>query len=144
MTLQIRELAGDRPMAPRENTFTREFWHALDEGRFLVSQCDACGHLSFPPKRVCPRCTSADMQWRELGGRGRLYSLTRVHAGPPRFADEMPYAVAIVDLDEGVRLVTRMLDAAGFDDLDKAIELVALRYSDGMSFGARLCGDGDV
>lgn len=144
MTLQILEFVGDRPMAPRENNFTAKFWHALDEGRFLVSKCDACGHLSFPPKRACPRCTSVVMRWREITGRGRLYSLTRVHAGPSRFAGEMPYTVGIVDLDEGVRLVTRIIDDAGFDDLDKAVELVALRYADGVSFGARLCGASHV
>lgn len=144
MTLPVIQVDGDRPMAPRQSAFTQEFWAALSGGRFLVSRCSSCGHHTFPPKRVCPRCRQPETQWRELAGRGRLYSLTRVHAGPPRFASEMPYAVAIIDLDEGVRLVTRMLGKAAIEDLDKKVELVALSYDDGTSFAARLVGDEDV
>ncbi len=144
MTLPVISVAGSRPLAPRVGTFTEPFWSALSDGRFLVSRCGSCDHLTFPPKCVCPRCRRSDMSWHELSGAGRLYSLTRVHVGPQRFSNDMPYAVAIVDLDEGVRLVTRVLEPAAFDDLDKAVELVTLRYDDGALFAARLKGDADV
>jgi uncharacterized OB-fold protein len=82
------------------------------------------------------------MDWVEVSGRGRLYSATRVHAGPKRFAADLPYAVGIVDLEEGVRLVARLLGEAGPEHLDKPVELVVTQYRDGPLFAARLIDAG--
>lgn len=100
---------------PRMTEFTRTFWDGLKEGRFLTSRCKDCGHLTFPPKPICPECWKSDLEWVELSGRGSLVSYTEVSAAPQMFAHEAPYTLCIVDLDEGVRCVSRVL--ADWDSL---------------------------
>lgn len=138
MSLAIIDMPGDRPLAPRVTRFTAQFWDALAEGRFLVTRCKACHQKSFPPQAHCKSCLGCDIDWIELGGRGRLYSATRVHAGPARFAAALPYSVGIVDLDDGVRLATRLLGNAGPEHLDQPVQLVVTRYQDGPLFAAEL------
>lgn len=136
------DMQGDRPLAPRVTKFTAQFWDALGQGRFLVTRCKACDRASFPPQAHCKSCLGRDIEWLELSGRGRLYSATRVHAGPARFATELPYSVGIVDLDDGVRLVTRLLGDAGPEHLDQPVQLVVTRYRDGPLFAAELLAAG--
>jgi uncharacterized OB-fold protein len=136
--LKIVAMPGDRPLAPRVTRFTAKFWQALGEGRFLATRCGDCGRVSFPPKAHCPACLARDVHWLELSGRGRLYTASRIHVGPGRFAEELPYTVAVVDLDEGVRLVTRLLDAPDVLPLDERIQLVVTNYADGPLFAAQL------
>ncbi len=95
---------------PRVTEFTRTFWEGLGEGRFLTSRCVRCGHLTFPPKPICPECWGSDVEWVPLSGRGTLVSYTEVSAAPQMFAQEAPYRLCIVDLEEGVRCVSRILD----------------------------------
>ena len=71
-----------------------------------------------------------------LSGRGKLYSQTVVHAAPAVFKDDVPYRVGIVDLEEGIRIATRVL-AHLEPRLDSAVEIVVLNYSDGPLFAAR-------
>ena len=142
MSLPIVAMKGDRPLAPRITSFTARFWEALAAGQFLATRCSDCGRLGFPPKEICPACLGAGAEWVELDGFGRLYSATRVHAGPACFGDDIPYAIGIVDCDEGLRLVTRLLGDAGPEHLDAPVELVVTRYRDGPLFAARLRGAG--
>lgn len=100
---------------PRMTEFTQTFWDALREERFLTTRCLNCAHMTFPPKVVCPECWKSELEWVELSGRGTLMSYTEVSAAPQMFAHEAPYTLCIVDLDEGVRCVSRVL--AGWDDL---------------------------
>jgi uncharacterized OB-fold protein len=144
VSLRILDMPTDRPLAPRVTSFTARFWDALADGRLLATRCSGCGRLSFPPKTHCPGCLGADVDWVELSGRGSLYSATRVHAGPARFAADIPYALGIVDLEEGVRLVTRLLGAAGPEHLDEEVALVVTRYRDGPLFAAMLARELDA
>lgn len=139
MTLPIIVREGRRAFPPRISVHTRPFWEALDEGRFLLGSCPACSRLSFPPSSFCPGCGGRAPEWREASGQGTLYSLTTVHTGPPQLMADGPYAGAIVDLAEGVRLVTEWIGDRGAE-LDSPIELVVTRYADGCLFAARLAG----
>jgi uncharacterized protein len=100
---------------PRMTAFTQPFWDGLRDGRFQTTRCRDCGHMTFPPKPVCPECWTSDLEWVALSGRGTLVSYTEVSAAPAMFAHEAPYTLCIVDLDEGVRCVSRIL--APWDDL---------------------------
>ncbi|MEU6646296.1 Zn-ribbon domain-containing OB-fold protein [Saccharomonospora sp. NPDC046836] len=100
---------------PRITTFTAPFWDALRSGTFTTTRCNRCEHITFPPKPVCPDCWSDDVSWIELSGRGTLRSYTEVVIAPAMFAHEAPYVLCLVDLDEGVRCVSRVL--ASWDDL---------------------------
>ena len=109
MTMAIRHIAHPRRYPPRVTEFTQQFWNALAQGRFLVTRCTRCEHRSFPPKPICPVCWAGDIIWSEVDTTGRLYSWTRVHAGPAIFDPDLPYAIGIVDLDIGVRLASPLV-----------------------------------
>lgn len=100
---------------PRMTAFTRPFWEGLREGIFQTSRCTDCAHMTFPPKPICPECWGSNLEWVRLSGTGTLVSYTEVSAAPAMFAHEAPYTLCIVDLDEGVRCVSRVL--AAWDDL---------------------------
>jgi uncharacterized OB-fold protein len=140
MTLAFVDVTLPRPMAPASSAFSAPFWRALAEGRFLTARCGGCAELHFPPRPICPRCHHDKTTWVELSGRGVLYSRTRVHAAGGTFAAFAPYSVGIVDLAEGVRLLTRLLPSASALPLDSPVRLVVLRHPDGPLFAAEAVG----
>ncbi|MGQ4598904.1 OB-fold domain-containing protein [Nocardia sp. R6R-6] len=100
---------------PRITAFTSTFWEGLREKKFRTTRCSGCAHITFPPKPVCPDCWSAEVEWIDLSGTGVLRSYTEVCAAPSMFADEAPYILCLVDLDEGVRCLSRI--RADWNDL---------------------------
>lgn len=100
---------------PRLTASTEPFWTGLVEGEFRTTQCLDCRHMTFPPKPICPTCWSRDIEWVVLSGRGTLASFTEVSAAPKVFVSETPYVLALVDLEEGVRVLSRIL--APYDGL---------------------------
>jgi len=78
---------------------------ALNEGRFLIQRCEGCGKHVFYPRMVCPHCGSDKLAWVEPKGTGTVYSTTTVRRKPEVGGD---YDVSLVDLDEGVRMMTRV------------------------------------
>jgi hypothetical protein len=138
MTLPGISVQRKRSYPARVSEFTAPFWKALAERRFISTRCTVCGHVTFPPKPICPNCWSFDVQWKELQTTGVLYSWTRVHAPPQAFADESPYALGIVDLTEGIRLACRLVadEQINFEP-GIPVEMVVLEYSDGSMFAAR-------
>lgn len=101
---------------PRVTEFTQPFWDGLAAGHLSSTRCTACQHMTFPPKPVCPECWGRDVVWERLSGKGSLYSFTEVSAAPATFADEAPYVLCLVDLDEGVRCLSRVL--ASWEELE--------------------------
>lgn len=99
-------LAADRPL-PWWNDDTAFFWEALAAGRLVVQRCDGCAALRHPPQPMCPNCGSMEAGVHEVSGRGRIHSYT-VHHHPPIPGFELPYAVVLVDLDEGVRMIVNV------------------------------------
>ncbi|WP_075801127.1 Zn-ribbon domain-containing OB-fold protein [Roseomonas gilardii] len=136
MSIEVLPCAGRRAYPPRVTATTAPFWNGLAEGRFQSTYCEDCDRFTFPPKAICPHCWSRRIIWRELSGRGRLYASTVIHAAPAAFQGDAPYSIAIVDLEEGVRLATRLLDKETIE-LDQPVKLVALCYEDGPLFAAR-------
>jgi uncharacterized OB-fold protein len=87
---------------------SRAWWDALDAGRLEIPHCDSCRRAFFPAQPGCPHCGSASWALIESEGLGALYSWVVVHhAFDPAFADEVPYTIVAVDLDEGARLAGR-------------------------------------
>ena len=101
--------ATQRPY-PQPDDVTQPFWDGISEGRLRLQRCGRCGRHVFYPRAVCPHCSSADLEWVDASGRGSLYSFSVVHRAPPGF--EAPYAVALVDLAEGVRMMAGLVDVA--------------------------------
>jgi uncharacterized protein len=83
------------------------FWEAAARRELVLPFCGACRTFFFYPRVICPRCGSRDVQWRPASGRGRVHSFCIHHQSPlPGFRDALPFVSAIVELDEGPRLMT--------------------------------------
>ena len=138
MTLEIIGVPRRRSYPPRVSAFTATFWEGLAHGRWMTTRCRACESRTFPPKVVCPRCWSQELEWTDMAVRGHLYSWTRIHAAPTAFAPEAPYAVGVVDLEDGLRLACRLIEPDdGAIAIGMAMEIIVLQYEDGPLFAAR-------
>jgi len=88
---------------------TAPFWRAAREHRLLVQRCGGCGAHQFYPRPMCLKCNSLDVSWVEAHGTGTVYSMTTVRV-PVTPELEPPYVVALVELDEGPRLLTNLVE----------------------------------
>ena len=105
-------MSTNKPM-PVQTDISAPFWDGLKRGSLTIPRCNSCGHWIFYPRRHCDKCWSHDLAWQEVSGEGSLYTytLTRIPTLPD-FADEMPQALAVVELDEGVRINTTLVGLA--------------------------------
>lgn len=95
---------------PEPDTFTRTYWDAAAEGRLLIRRCRACGRAHHYPREFCPHCWSEDVTWEPASGRATLYTWSVVHRNDlPPFTERLPYVAAVVDLDEGPRMMTEIV-----------------------------------
>jgi uncharacterized OB-fold protein len=109
---------------PTPDDDTREFWDGCAAGVFLLRRCRACGAHHHYPRPFCPRCWSRDVEWTEASGRARLYTYSVVHENDlPPWPERVPYVAAVVDLDEGPRVMTNV-EGCAFDDLEIGMPLV--------------------
>ena len=98
-----------RPL-PEPSTTTAPFWEACKVQRLLLQQCRACGHIQFYPRSICTTCMSDQLEWSAARGTGTVYSYSTVYrALVPGFEDDVPYVVAMIELDEGVRMLSQVI-----------------------------------
>ncbi|ORB70585.1 Zn-ribbon domain-containing OB-fold protein [Mycobacterium scrofulaceum] len=94
-------------LAPAITKDTEFFWNGLRDNKLLIQRCAGCGRLRHPPRPMCPHCRSLDWDTVESSGRGTVYSYVMPHE--PKFPFfEYPYVVVLVELEEGVRLVSNL------------------------------------
>lgn len=104
--------------APERDAVNAAYWDGLAHGALRYQRCNACGQHWLPPRRECPNCLQADIRWDTASGGARLVSWVVYHmAYHPAFAHRLPYAVAVVELDEGVRLISNLVGVADLDTL---------------------------
>ena len=101
-------------LQPSMTADTQFFWDGCKERRLLVQRCVRCGALRHPPRPMCPRCQSLDWDTIEASGRGTVFSFVMPRHPPLPWFDD-GYIVALVDLAEGVRLVTNLVDCTPDD-----------------------------
>ena len=95
---------------PPNPALTEPFWDATREHRLLLQWCMSCEVVVFYSRDVCPTCLDDDLDWREAAGTGTVYAVSVQHrAGPGRDEGAGPYAVALVDLPEGARLMSNIV-----------------------------------
>ena len=88
----------------------RPFWQGCRENRLRMQRCDACGHIRFPINHVCPRCLSEAHHWHDLSGRGTVFAyVVYHHVYNQAFAQDVPYNVALVQLEEGPRMYSNVV-----------------------------------
>lgn len=99
----------ERPLPDLTNPDTGGFWRAAQEHRLTYQHCDHCRRVVFYPRAHCPHCGSEELDVRDSAGEGTVYSYTVIRQTPdPAFRPDVPYVVALVDLDEGFRLLTHL------------------------------------
>jgi len=96
--------------APAINSATAEFWKATTEGRFLLQRCDACDIVLWFPRRNCPKCWTEDVSTFDAQQSGTIYSFTVVRKGTGAFKDAGPFVIAYVELADGPRIMTNIVD----------------------------------
>lgn len=96
-------------MEPPVTPTTETFWEATRERRLILQWCPACNRAIFFPRDVCPSCLGPDLEWRPASGKGRVYSYT-VEYRPQNPNLAAPYTVALIDLDEGVRVMSNLVN----------------------------------
>lgn len=95
---------------PYTNPETQAFWEACGEGRLIAPRCNSCSHLIWYPRNFCSECGSMDVTWEKLSGRGTVYSYSISSRGQGEFAEVAPYVLAYVELEEGPRVLTNIVD----------------------------------
>ena len=100
-------------------TVTKEgapFWESTRLGELATQHCEGCNRQQFPPRRICVHCGGRHLDWKKVSGRGRIYSFTIVFRPPePTFQPDVPYVVAVIDLEEGGRMMTTIVGCAVTD-----------------------------
>lgn len=128
-------MAVRRPIPRPEDPLAAAYFEHCSAGKLCFQRCTACDTWRHVPRIQCAKCSSTDWEWAESSGRGKLFSWTVCHqAMHPAFADEVPYAVAVVELEEGVRMVTGLRDVE-FETLalDQPLRVVFEKVNDDVS-----------
>ena len=95
---------------PATNLETQRFWDATEEDRLELPRCTACDTVIWYPRERCPECGSDSVEWFEASGRGEVYSFSVTRRMPGRWGKHVPFVLAYVELEEGPRLMTNIVD----------------------------------
>ena len=96
---------------PQVEPYTQAFWDGTKNGKLLVQTCSACNARIFFPRKQCPECWSTDLGWMEASGKATIYSYSVTYEGVEAvFKDDLPIVLAWVDLPEGIRMQTNIVD----------------------------------
>lgn len=114
-----------KPLPDLTSPLTAPFWRATREGTLLVQKCGQCGYLRWPPGPVCNECHAPGGEWTPVSAAGVLYSYAEYHrALAPGFADDVPYAVGLIELDEGPRMYGMLTSLARTEDVGRRVHAV--------------------
>jgi uncharacterized OB-fold protein len=109
--------------SPEPTNATKEYWEYTKEEQLAIPYCSECEDFFFFPRSRCPICMAEDIDFRTVSGNATLVSYTTIHRAPTRnYQDMAPYVNALVDLEEGVRLMT-ILDVESEDELSIGMDL---------------------
>jgi hypothetical protein len=96
---------------PLPNSDTKEFWDGAKRHELLLQKCSQCGNYRYPPSPICPNCFSQDFKWEKASGKGEIYTYTVVRVPLSlEWEPYVPYVLATIKLDEGVRMVATVVD----------------------------------
>ncbi|MEX2158466.1 MAG: Zn-ribbon domain-containing OB-fold protein [Dehalococcoidia bacterium] len=137
MTAPPRQVPKPLPVPSR---ITKPFWDAAKQHRLSIQRCDSCNEYVFYPRPICPHCSSDALAWTDVSGRATLYSFTIARKPTARpWAEDVPYVIAIVELEEGPRMTSNIVGCpvddvrigmpliASFEDVSDEITLVKFR-----------------
>ena len=123
-----------KPIPDPQDELHAQFWENCAKEKLCFQRCTGCKLWRHLPRAMCPGCGSPSWEWAESRGLGRIFSWTVTHRAALPFKDEAPFAVVIVELEEGVRMVSRTVDLEPADlALDLPVEVVFERVSEEMA-----------
>lgn len=130
--MTVIRLGATRP-APVVTDDSEAFWTAVSDGRLVAQRCGGCRRFRHPPRPICPHCHSPEHELFDLAGTGTVYSYAILHH-PQHPAFDYPLVVALVDLDEGVRFVTNLVEVDPLEvRIGMAVEVVFAPTVDDMA-----------
>jgi uncharacterized OB-fold protein len=128
-------VSAEKPMPDVEDPLTAPFWAATAERKLMVQKCGHCGYLRWPPGPLCPECQRAGGDWTEVQPTGTLWSIATYHrALDPAFAGDVPYTVALVELDDGPRMYGRITGDPAALELDGPVRATFDDVAPGVTF----------
>jgi len=95
---------------PRVTEETKPYWEGCRKHQLLIQRCKGCGKFQFYPRALCSHCLGDSLEWVEARGTGTIYSFSNVYRPPSKEFKELPYIVAIIELDEGVRMMSNVVN----------------------------------
>ena len=100
---------AEKPV-PRPYPDTKPYWDGTKNNQLWIQTCLDCGTLQFYPRGVCSTCLSSSLSWKQGSGKGTVYSFTVNYRAPhPGFAEDVPFVTAIIELEEGVRMMSNVV-----------------------------------
>jgi uncharacterized protein len=127
-------MADPKRARPQPTPETAHFWDGTRAGELRLQRCDACRHIYFPPRPFCPACASRGVTVFAASGRAKLYSYVISHRAAPGFT--APYSIAVVELEEGPRMMTNIVHCPQTPEalqLDMPVEVVFEALDDTIS-----------
>ncbi len=125
---------------PSNPVLTQPFWDAAKRHELIMPRCKTCDNLFFYPRELCPICLSMDLEWVPVSGKGRVHSYTVIYQpGLSAFREDAPYIYAIIQLEEGPRMASNLVECAiddakidmpvtaFYDDVTPEVTLVKFR-----------------
>lgn len=95
---------------PRLTSETKRYWEGCQKREILIQHCTDCGKYQFYPRPICMNCMSENIEWKQASGKGKVLSYTIVHRAISKaYSNEVPYVVALIELDEGVTMMSNII-----------------------------------
>jgi uncharacterized OB-fold protein len=95
---------------PIPDSDSEEFWEGCKRHELLIQRCEQCNSYRYPPRSICPKCFSMNTKWEKASGRGEVYTFSVVRVPPaPEWEPDIPYTIGVIQLDEGVRMVSNIV-----------------------------------
>ena len=101
-----------KPRPDLSDAAAAPYWEAAARHELVLPRCESCGLVFFPPRSLCPGCWRDELSWQRMSGRGTVWTFTEVHVAfyDDTWVDDVPYVVAVIELDEGPRLLANIVE----------------------------------
>ena len=99
-----------------------QFYKYINQGKLMGGKCKKCGAIHLPPRPLCDKCFSKEFEWVEISRKGKLLTYTIIHVAPPQFEQMAPYAVGIIQLENGPR-IPGMIRGIEHEEIEIGMEL---------------------
>jgi uncharacterized OB-fold protein len=109
-------------MSTPEPFTIEQFYKFIAQDKLMAGKCTRCGKIHLPPRPLCDNCFSQQFTWTEVSGKGKLLTFSVIHIAPPQFQDLTPYAVGIIQLENGAK-IPGMITAIPQEQLRKGMDL---------------------